>query len=504
MKKIILLSIFFSLILINQTQANMVEVESALLVRSQSFFDQEFSISINNSREVIVKKFSSDFRWPWNFQVLSAVYEFDLTTSGLLYNNSEAVNLEIKYQESNPYLKQVFFWDNNLNIWRPLPSVEDFKNKKVRATIHLPYARLALFYNPKVLIAGEASWYRFKGGFFAASPDFPRDSLVRVRNLNNNNFVDVKINDFGPNRAIFPNRVIDLDWVAFNEIANPKDGIIDVHLEPIHINDSEDDYTFKAQKDILELNAHSFLITSEDNNEIVAEKNSDIVLPIASLTKLLAIKVFLDIKPNLDKEVFYSNEDELLNHQFVKPWESVRLRLFNQESLTIRDLLFSTLIISANNSMETLVRVSGLSRAEFVNRMNIYAKTWGALNSTFVEPTGLSKDNVSSAQDYAIILKEVLKDDLIKKIINTSNYSFSTINTKRPLNVRSNNLMLINNYSDIMGSKTGFIKASGFCLFSRMKIKDNYYNIISLNSSTRENSFNDHLKARDYLIQTIN
>ncbi len=507
MKKIIFFSFILSLLIVGQAKASNVEIESAL-INSQSFFNQEFNVFLEDQitkdeQEIVVKKFNSDFRWPWNFKVLSAVYEFDLTKSAFVYNN-QLINLEIKYVEDNPFLKQIFFWDNNLDMWRPLPSVEDFKNKTLRASIHLPYARLALFYNPKVLISGEASWYRFKNGFFAASPDFPKDSVIRVKNLNNDSFVDVKINDYGPNRAIFPKRVIDLDWQAFKEIANPKDGLIDVHLEPIYINESEDDYTFKAQKDSLSLNAQSFIIAAEDSSNIIAEKNSQAILPIASLTKLLSIKVFLDTKPNLNKEVFYLNEDELFNHQFVMPWESARLKLQERESLTIKDLLFSTVVMSANNSLETLVRVSGLSRTEFINRMNIYARNWGAINSNFVEPTGLSKDNISTALDYAIIVKEVLKDDFIREIIKTENYSFSTINTQRLFKLKSNNQMIKGDYKDVLGSKTGFINASGFCLFTRLKVKDKYYNIISLNSSSRENSFSDHLKARDYLIQTIN
>lgn len=506
MKKIFFISLFSLFFLsFNLVFAQDIEIKTVKVSNYQSFFDQEFSVSIDSYADdlLTVKKFNTDFRWPWNFKSISPVYEFDLTKNTNTFNG-QSFGLEIKYQTNNPYLKQIFFWDNNVDMWRPLPSIEDFNNKVVRARIHLPYARVALFYQPNVLAAGEASWYRFKSGFFAASPDFPRDSIIRVRNINNDNYVDVVINDYGPNRQIFPNRVIDLDLVAFREIANPQEGLIDVHLEPLFINTTPDNHVFQAQRDTLDLNAHSFIITTDNHNEIIAQKNSVDILPIASLTKLLAAKVFLDTKPNLERVVHYLNEDELFNHQFVSPWESAKLRLNNRESLTIRDLLFSSLIISANNSLETLVRVSGLSRNEFISRMNIYAQTWGANNSKFVEPTGLSKDNVSTVLDYAIIVNEVLKDDLIKEIINTRRYPVSIINSQRTLNLNSNNHLIRNNYSDLIGSKTGFINASGFCLFSRFKIKDKYYNIITLNSSTRENSFNDHIKARDYLIQTLN
>ena len=83
--------------------------------------------------------------------------------------------------------------------------------------------------------------------------------------------------------------------------------------------------------------------------------------------------------------------------------------------MTVEDLLYSTLVGSANNTAESLVRASGLSRAEFVARMNSMAKELGAYNTRFVEPSGLSPDNVSSAYDYAIISREIFKNSLIEK-----------------------------------------------------------------------------------------
>ncbi|MEK7097483.1 MAG: hypothetical protein AAB906_01395, partial [Patescibacteria group bacterium] len=62
----------------------------------------------------------------------------------------------------------------------------DFPDKKfVRSLIHLPYARIAVFENPNALTVGKASWYKYKSGNYAASPDFPKGTKLRVTNLDN-------------------------------------------------------------------------------------------------------------------------------------------------------------------------------------------------------------------------------------------------------------------------------------------------------------------------------
>ncbi len=92
--------------------------------------------------------------------------------------------------------------------------------------IHLPYSRLAIFEDSNIMEVGSASWYRYRGCDCAASPDYPKDSLLRVTNLENEKSVFVKVNDYGPDRSVHPERVIDLDSVAFRKLANLWEGII--------------------------------------------------------------------------------------------------------------------------------------------------------------------------------------------------------------------------------------------------------------------------------------
>jgi rare lipoprotein A (peptidoglycan hydrolase) len=88
--------------------------------------------------------------------------------------------------------------------------------------------------DPGYMTEGVASWYAYKGCNCAASPDFPKGSYVKVTRTNDpTKSVIVRINDYGPERDIFPDRVIDLDKVAFQKIAPVGAGLTHVMVEPV-------------------------------------------------------------------------------------------------------------------------------------------------------------------------------------------------------------------------------------------------------------------------------
>lgn len=342
---------------------------------------------------------------------------------------------------------------------------------------------------------GIASWYKYKNGLFAASPDYPKGSVLKVTNLANNKSVEVTVNDYGPDRNIHPDRVIDLDYVAFSEIASPGAGLISVKVEPVSIYGSN---FFPEAEDISlfepSVEALAAIVIRESDGQIIYEKNADKVMPIASLTKLVFAKVFLDLKPDFNKVVTYKYQDEEYNYEYCEKWESARLRVADGDTLKIGDLVYSSLIGSANNTVETLVRNSGLTRAQFIAKMNEYVKILGANNTKFVEPTGLSTENVSSPFDYAIIVKEIFNDQRIREISSHANYSFATINTEKAFNLKNTNHLLGNAEYSITGSKTGFLNEAGYCLVTQVSSASEKYIVITFNSKTRDISFSDNEK----------
>ncbi|MDD3939538.1 MAG: serine hydrolase, partial [Patescibacteria group bacterium] len=250
--------------------------------------------------------------------------------------------------------------------------------------------------------------------------------------------------------------------------------------------------------------ARNAIIMMEDSGEIIWEKDADKAVPIASLTKLMSIYTFLSTRPDMSRVVSYKKQDELYNYEHCYPWESARLQVSEGETMTIEDLIYSTLVGSANNSIETLVRVSGLSRTDFIKKMNEFAKLWGAYNTNFVEPSGLAPANVSSPKDYAIITKEIFKNPLMEKISTTSNYSFSTINTKDPHNLKNTNPMLKEGEYEIIGSKTGYLHESLYCLMTRIKTAKGNMIVINLGSDSKDSRTSDNKQLIDYGLKALN
>lgn len=445
---------------------------------------------------------SQPINLPWQWDALAPVYNYNVTSTGF-YDPSRPLNLKINYGAANGYLKQIFIFDSWANLWRPLPTA-DFPDKHyVTAQTTSLSGQLLLAADTNYMTYGTASWYRYKNGLFTASPDYPKGSVLTVTNLANNKSVDVTVNDYGPERALYPHRVVDLDYQAFKAIAHPSIGLINVQVVPKKIVGVKTNKALQPATSSPKITAWSAAIMSEKTGRILWEKNDSKVTPLASLSKLVAIRVFLDTKPSLNKVVSYKQQDANYNYQYVKPWESARVHLKNGETVTEKDLLYSALVGSANNAVESLVRVSGLSRPDFIARMNKLVQSWGATNTKFVEPTGLSPNNVSSPLDYAIIAKEVFTNPLLEKITTTKSYSFETINTHKWHTIRNTDSLLRTNAYNIIGSKTGFLNEAKYCLLVRIKSAKGNLIVVDFGSNTRADSFSDAQKMIHYGLKLL-
>lgn len=448
---------------------------------------------LSESTDVQVIKLNEKIDMPWMFDRISDIYQFEFKNK-LAYNDHNPFYIQFSYNKKTNNYKQVYFYDKNFNSWRPLPTVDYPEEQFVRSLIHLPYARIAVFDNPDILSVGKASWYKYKGGDFAASPDFPKGSILRVYNTGNGKFVDVKINDFGPERDLFPDRVIDLDKVAFGKISPVSDGIINVKIEPLYIPEDDQGNIMKIASTGVGSNpivsSKEAIVLDETTGEVIFGKSSDVVSPIASLTKLVAIKTFMETNPDLARVVSYSVADENYNYEYVENnWEVSRLRIEDGDTLTIKDLIYTSLVGSTNNTIETLVRVSGLSRDEFVAKMNENAKNWGAMTTNFVEPTGLSPENVSSASDYAIIMKNVLADSVIREASTMYKYEFTSIQNKQLFRRYNTNQLISSHVFNIVGSKTGYLDEAGYCLATKIDEAGRKIIAVILGAETRDISF---------------
>ncbi|MCX6792711.1 MAG: serine hydrolase [Candidatus Falkowbacteria bacterium] len=414
------------------------------------------------------------------------IYQVDIPAANF---SQGSYYLSLRSSGSN-FSKQVYFFDTNKNAWQKLPSNENFIKGTVNTTLTMPFARLAIFENPKILVKGSASWYRFKNGLFAASPDFPKGTKLRVINLDNKKSVDVIINDYGPDRSKLPNRVVDLDAVAFAKLAPTSQGMMNnIAVEELPANTVITPVKEKTDDTVSAVSALAF---NSADKKILWSKEPNKVVSMASLTKLIAVKVFLDTKPDLKKVVAYSVKDEQLNNLYVPASQSARLKLKDGDKVTIKDLVASSLIGSTNNTVESLVRVSGVKRETFIARMNAKLKAWGATKTSVVEPTGLSQKNVTTARDYAIIAREAFSDATISSLTVKQSYTVTTFNSKIKHSFKNTNLLAREADSDLLGSKTGYLDEAGYCLATKWP-SDKNKNIIVVvfGAPTRQASVDD-------------
>jgi D-alanyl-D-alanine carboxypeptidase len=462
-------------------------------------FDDTLKLSLvpgilSEDTPVRVERITEPMESPWRVDRVSGVYQFEFMNKAA-YDDHKPFYIQFSYDEAeDDNLKKVFFFDKNYNTWRPLPTRDYAEENFVRSLIHLPFARIAVFSYPDVLGTGRASWYDYKPGNYAASPDFPKGSRLRVYNLENDKYVDVTINDYGPDRGRFPGRVIDLERKAFAALAPTWEGTVSVAVEPLYIVPDNQGRVLGVSEQGIDSNPEvsslAALVMEEDTGEILWEKNSTTTLPLASLTKMMAISVYLDTRPTLTRVVAYDVRDEEYNYEHCKKWESARLRLNQGETLTVEDLIYASLVGSANNTVETLVRVSGLDRDVFIAKMNLKAREWGAEDTHFVEPSGLAPANVTTARDYALIARESLKHPIIEKASTMREYKFTTINEGRSKTLRNTNHIIRTNQFNITGSKTGYLHEAGYCLMTRAENGlGKGVIVITLNAADRDTSF---------------
>ncbi len=202
------------------------------------------------------------------------------------------------------------------------------------------------------------------------------------------------------------------------------------------------------------LKSKSAALVDLESGEILAGKKENKIRPIASLTKLATAIVFLKTAPDLFEIATVTREDRR---------NSGRTRLYTGEKLTLFDLFNLMLISSDNAAAKVIARSTGFTKDEFAERMNDLAIELNLPKTRFVEPTGLDKRNISTASEYALLLREAMKYDKIAEAISSRNHTYKALNSEKQY-VAYNTNRLLYGRTDIIGGKTGYIRPSGYCL----------------------------------------
>lgn len=206
---------------------------------------------------------------------------------------------------------------------------------------------------------------------------------------------------------------------------------------------------------------------------------TDKVVPLASITKLMTALVFLENNPGFDQAATISVSDNDLN--------GAKLRVPDNEALRVIDLFYTSLVGSANNATQALVHSTGMSGEKFVDLMNKKAAALGMKNTHFVEPTGLSEENITCADDLFILAKAAFANKWIKRATTKTNHELVTLTHSEYHNVKCQNDIL-NSYLDVQGTKTGFTYEAGYCQVTQVKGQEGQEVMVIVLGSESENS----------------
>ena len=240
----------------------------------------------------------------------------------------------------------------------------------------------------------------------------------------------------------------------------------------------------------LAVQSSAALVLDQGNGEVIYQKNAASVVPIASITKLMTAMVVLDSQPNLAAPVTIGEED-------IDTLKGSRSRLSVGTVLTREHALLLALMSSENRAAHTLARHYPGGTHAFVEAMNRKARSLGMMDTRFQDPTGLTSNNVSTANDLAKMVAAAHTYPLIREFSTTSGAMVET--NGRHLEYHNTNALVKSSTWDIGLSKTGFIQEAGKCLVMQARVADRPVVIVLLDSAGKMTRIGDANRIKRWM-----
>ncbi len=224
-------------------------------------------------------------------------------------------------------------------------------------------------------------------------------------------------------------------------------------------------------------------------------KNNDIVMPLASITKLMTAMVVLDAKQSLKEKIRFSKEDK----QNINNYYS-RIRIDSE--LSRGDVMRIALMSSENLAAAALGRNYPSGMKAFVKAMNKKARSLGMKHSYFVDSSGLSENNVTTAADLAKMVAAAYKYKKIREYTTTKTF---TARFRRPRYVlgytnTNTNVLVRAGKKDVLLSKTGYLDESGRCLVMVRQIVRKKVVMVLLDSFGKRSPIGDANRIKKWLV----
>ena len=252
-------------------------------------------------------------------------------------------------------------------------------------------------------------------------------------------------------------------------------------------------YGLHNASDALDLKSGVALVLDQDTNEVLFSKNPQAVLPIASLTKLMTALVVTEANQPLDELMTVSEED-------IDTEKFSRSRLRVGTTLRREEMLHLALMSSENRAAHALGRYYPGGMPAFVAAMNRKAHELGMNDTHYVEPTGLSSLNQSSARDLATLVKAAHEHQIIRELSTSPEYAVEVGN--RAVQFRNTNNLVRSPVWDIGLQKTGYISEAGRCLVMQAKLAGRQLIMVFLDSAGKYSRIGDAERVRRWITES--
>ena len=242
--------------------------------------------------------------------------------------------------------------------------------------------------------------------------------------------------------------------------------------------------------DELDLKSSVALVIDQDKNEVLLRKNDSAVLPIASITKLMTGLVISEAKLPMDEQITITQDDV-----DTEKGSSSRLRVGT--TLSRGELMHLALMSSENRAAHALGRTYPGGLSAFVEAMNQRAQLLAMNDTKYVEPTGLSSRNQSSAQDLARLVAVASQDKMLSELSTSPGHEVEV--GHRTLAFHNTNRLVKNPNWEIGLQKTGYISEAGQCLVMQAKVAGRKLIMVFLDSAGKLSRIGDAERVRRWI-----
>ena len=247
-----------------------------------------------------------------------------------------------------------------------------------------------------------------------------------------------------------------------------------------------------ATSDALGLHSSVALVVDQETQEVLYSKNDHVVLPIASLTKLMTGLVIAEANLPMDERIRITQAD-------VDTEKGSSSRLAVGTVLSRGDLMHLSLMSSENRAAHALGRTFPGGIDLFISRMNQRARSLGMTDTRYVEPTGLSSQNQSSANDLAVLAAKAYNEPMLRELSTSQGREVAV--GSRTLQYNNTNGLIKNPQWDIGLQKTGYISEAGRCLVMQAQVAGRKLIMVFLDSTGKFSRMGDAERVRKWLEQ---